>query len=517
MQTNEWLVRRETVYVPVQIPDAVQEQSVELDYVLPDYCPDFFRLLSCTADALITEQEVSEGTLNYTLKVRLHVLYCGEQSSAVQAVTQQLTYHKQLPFPAELSAAEEPVFRLTAEPSYMNCRAVSHRRIDLRGAVRIRIQMSGESRCEVISGAEGLHVRCRTDNVQYISQIFRTQKRFVLSEDFQIAPSQPALLSVLRDHVSLSVTETRIVAGKLIVKGEAAVTLLYAAENSIETLTSVFPFSQIVEQNGLSDEMPCAVTASLNDILLTPESENDGNIRLIHCDLQILLQSEAARSTEAALLTDLYSTVHPVTLQTQDIPLLSAPAEHTETMQMKVTLTQPENVLTKVYAAWAEPAGVQSAPDPDNAEGTVLSGTLHCSVLAADAENRPMMLEQDAPFSWQLPFRSTGQSLPHLTVRSCGYMLSGPEQVMLQPELLLSGSVMQQVPHRLLTDIRIDREERLPVDEDYALRLYFGQPSESLWEIAKRYHTAPEAVREENALTDDVLQSAQMLLIPNVK
>ncbi|MBQ8922623.1 MAG: DUF3794 domain-containing protein [Oscillospiraceae bacterium] len=517
MQTNEWTVRREAVYTPVQVPETVQEQSVELDYVLPDYFPDFFRLLHCTADAWITEQELTDGTLHYTVKVRMHVLYCGEQGGSVQAVTQQLTYRKQLALPAELAAAEQTVFRFTAEPSYMNCRAVSHRRIDLRGAIRIRIQAAGESRREVISGAEGLHVQCRTETVRYISQILRTQKRFVLSEDFQIAESQPALLSVLRDQVVLSVTETRIVAGKLVVKGEAAVTLLYGAENSIEPLTAVFPFSQIVEQEGLSDEMPCAVTAALTDILLTPESENDGNIRLIHCDLQITLQCEAARSTEAALLRDLYSTVHPVTPETAEISLFDAPAAISETMTVKAVLNQPDTVLTKVYAAWAEPSDIRSAAAPEDAEGTLLTGTLHCCVLAADEENRLMMLEQDAPFTWTLPVPAAGQILPPVTVRNCGYTLSGPDSVTVQPELRISGSIMRQTPHRLVTEIAIDRESRLPAEEDYALRLYFGQPEESLWEIAKRYHTAPEAVREENALADDVLRSAQMLLIPNVK
>ena len=57
----------------------------------------------------------------------------------------------------------------------------------------------------------------------------------------------------------------------------------------------------------------------------------------------------------------------------------------------------------------------------------------------------------------------------------------------------------------------------LPAGTDYAMRLYFGQPEESLWEIAKRCHIAADAIREENDLPEDTLSEAQMLLIPNVK
>ena len=49
-------LRRETVLTPLKLPESEQEQSIELDYVLPDYYPDFFRLLACTAEASVTAE-----------------------------------------------------------------------------------------------------------------------------------------------------------------------------------------------------------------------------------------------------------------------------------------------------------------------------------------------------------------------------------------------------------------------------------------------------------------------------
>ena len=128
-----------------------------------------------------------------------------------------------------------------------------------------------------------------------------------------------------------------------------------------------------------------------------------------------------------------------------------------------------------------------------------------------------VFLRPDEPFTWALPSVSAEQELPPVTVRSCTYTLSGSDTVSLQAELAVSGTVLKQGTCRLLTEVSVDSSERLPAEDDYALRLYFGQPEESLWDIAKRYHTAPDAVREENALAEDTLGAAQMLLIPNVK
>ena len=53
--------------------------------------------------------------------------------------------------------------------------------------------------------------------------------------------------------------------------------------------------------------------------------------------------------------------------------------------------------------------------------------------------------------------------------------------------------------------------------EKKTLTLYFPEPGEQVWEIAKRYSTAPAAILEENGLTDDGAAGEGMLLIPAVR
>lgn len=515
MQANEFTLRRTAVPVPVQLPAVTQEQSVELDYVLPDYYPDFFRLLSSSAGAEITEQQLRDGVLDYAMTVRLTVLYCAdpEQSAAVQAVHQQLEYRRQFTLPPELSDADVQI-RVTAEPSYLNCRAVSGRRMDLRGAVRIRVSLSGVRSREVLTDAEGKYLQSRAAPVTYVSQLLRTEKYFTLSDDITVSPAQPPMLSVLRERITPTVTETRIVAGKMLVKGEADVELLYASQSGIETLHASLPFSQIAEQEGLSDDMPCTVTAECAGHLITPEAEQDGDLRNLHCDMQIRLRCTAVRTESGSFLTDLYSTVHPVTLRREALTLLSAPAPYSETLRMKVTLRTADRILTKVYAAWAEPEEVQTL---SGEHGTVIQGMLRCCVMASDEAGVPMSFEQREPFTWELPELPAGAELPPLRVTSCTYTLTGSDSVVMQPELSLSGQMLMPQPAALVTDADIDEAAPLSQDENYALRLYFGQENESVWEIAKRYHTAADAIRAENDLTEDLLPQPRLLLIPTVR
>ncbi len=511
--TNEWRLERESVCAPARILDTVQEQSVELDYVLPDYYPDFFRLLSCTAEPTVVSWDIRDGLLQYSCAVRIRVLYVPEQGGTVQAVTQQLDYQKQLNLPADAAVRNLQV-RLHPTTSYMNCRAVNHRRMDLRGAIRLDIHLSGEREQQVIADACGLHCQCKKETVNYVSQMLRTSKRCVISEALKLNEAQPALLSILREQIALTVNDTRIVAGKLMVKGEAAVTILYTSASGIETLQSVFPFHQIVEQDGLRDDMPCMVEAELADYLFTTEADGNGDIRLVHCDLQVRLLCEAVCTVSADLVTDLYSTVHPCTLQSETVELLECPVPICEHLQTQFALPHPEQSLARVYAVWVEPCDLHME---EGESGSQLVGSLRCKMMAADMDNAPILIEHTEPVTLPLHDIPGDMRLPRVTVQTCSYTLTDAETVTVQVMLLLKGYGMRMCRRTLLTDAQPDADTRLSLAETYALRLYFGQPQEALWDIARRFHTTVAAIQAENEDCCDPLTQAQMLLIPMVQ
>jgi hypothetical protein len=197
-----------------------------------------------------------------------------------------------------------------------------------------------------------------------------------------------------------------------------------------------------------------------------------------------------------------------------ELSLLTLPAAVTESAQVKVHLSQPDAVLTRIYAAWAIP---ESMTAESVADGTVtVNGSVHCCVLAADAENRPLMLEKSEPVTWTAQNLQPGQELPPAEITTCEYTLTGSDSVSVQIGISCSGDVMQRRAYPLLTEIIEQDAPEIP-EKDYALRLYFGQAGESLWDIAKRYRTAASAICEENETVGETLTVPQMLLIPSVK
>ena len=63
-----------------------------------------------------------------------------------------------------------------------------------------------------------------------------------------------------------------------------------------------------------------------------------------------------------------------------------------------------------------------------------------------------------------------------------------------------------------MTDISVIEEEPAERDGDYALKLYFAEDGEDIWEIAKRYKTSVSAVMEENELEDETVHGGMILI-----
>ena len=67
-----------------------------------------------------------------------------------------------------------------------------------------------------------------------------------------------------------------------------------------------------------------------------------------------------------------------------------------------------------------------------------------------------------------------------------------------------------------VNEITVSEDKPKQKDTDYALRLYFADDGESVWEISKRYNTSAAAIMAENELDGGSDTVSGMILIPIV-
>ena len=153
---------KEPVLLTETVFDGQTEQGIEIEHILPDYCPDVFKLLKCTLTPRTVSYSVSDNKLYIDGVVYVKVLSLSEGSSEINVVEQRYTYSKTVDL---TRAVRSPCVKILPAADFCTARAVSGRKIDIRGAVSLKIKVSGVYETQLLCGAEGMGVQVRTETV----------------------------------------------------------------------------------------------------------------------------------------------------------------------------------------------------------------------------------------------------------------------------------------------------------------------------------------------------------------
>ena len=201
--------------------DGQTEQGVELDYVLPDYCPDIFKVLSCTLNpAIVSYNASSDGRLNIDGIVYIKVLYTAEGSENVQCIDGRYTYSKTVDMSRKNIA--DPIISLQMKSDYCSCRAVSPRRIDVRGAVRCRIKATAAFEYELPEIPDGLQVR--TTEVECCGKTLFAGKQMTVREEIDTGAA--GISFIMQCRAIPKITDLRVIADKAVLKGSVTINAL---------------------------------------------------------------------------------------------------------------------------------------------------------------------------------------------------------------------------------------------------------------------------------------------------
>ncbi|MBQ3161700.1 MAG: DUF3794 domain-containing protein [Oscillospiraceae bacterium] len=495
------------------------EHSVELDYILPDYCPEIFKILKCIAIPHIISYEISGDKLNYEMTVSLRILYCAENSTAVQIIEQKLAYSKKIDLGKNVI---NPDVKFIPQISYMNCRAVNQRRIDVRGAVSIEATVTDVVLNDVITDVSGGGVQLKKSSITYPSDYIKNNKTINISDEFDLGSSKPPILNVIRCNAAITSSDKKIIANKLIIKGEICINMLYTYYkediDGIETMQFTMPFSQVIDMEGIDERFTCSVDMSVISCEIEPRSNGDGVSGMVECNVKICVSSSAYRTTTSDLIIDEYSTLYKTTDEKMGLKLELPPDAINSVCVVKNTLTSSDEEISCIYDAWCTIKNYTVHNNAENNRFTINGIAIYC-IIGKNTDGMPVVYEKEEPFTAAVQVEKISDNSRvdiKLIPISCSYNLASDSSVEIKAEIKVVGCLRHIVEIQGITDICINEDDPINKNQNYALKIYYTDGNEDLWEIAKKYGTSVSAIIEENEIEDDIISGSGMILIPIV-
>lgn len=507
----DYKLNRENFTVKETLFDGTVQQSAELDYILPDYYPEIFKVLSIKILPSISKRNLSGTKLDYELVAKVRLVYVSE-SGEISCVEQELSYGKT----AELSAsAKSPKISIQPYTESASCRVVNKRRVDIRGIISIAINAVADETNQAVTQAFGGGIQLKKSLITYPSKRIAVTKRVTVVDEVELGLSKPAVKTVLRADSSVLTFDKKILSGKLLTKGEAEVSLLYIPEGQQdpESIRFTVPFSQISDVEGLDDRYDVIIDASVSSCEIKPSAKSDNPT--VGCELSIEISCLAMRFDSQELAQDAFSTMFETEIQTIDSSIECIPVPINETCRGKASLTYYDGEISSVICAGAEAGRITSDTTKDGE--TVLSGRIVYYAYAKNESGKPIYLETSEIFEHKLPGKAPGAQRTaeiRAAVNSSAYNLTSSNAMEITADLRLTGHLFESCTKSFISGIVLNEAKPVECDKDTAVKLYYAEKGEEPWQIAKRCHASVSAITEENELECERLEESKMILIP---
>lgn len=506
-------LQRQSITINEVVFDGYAEQPIECDALLPDYCPDMVKVLKCTVNTNIGSTAVSGDRLTIEGIAVAHVYYASE-NSAIRHTEYKVPFAKVV----ELrSTPSYPVVTVKPSVDYVNCRAVNQRRVDIRGALTFAVKVTDSKEVQVISDAEGGGLQVRREMVPATDLCGQHEITFPIVEDLELGYGKPAINTVLRTDFRVNVQDHKVIAGKVVAKGDFMLHVCYQAqdaENRLEVMEYTLPISQIIDSEGTDEDCICDVGMFIVSCDVQPKQNEEGEYTIFALDARIKAVVTSYRHKEIPVASDCYSTRFESSCKNRPVTFLRLMDVVRETVMHKASLELPEGV-DSVLDSWCEVDSLSWKYEMGTAQ-TFLKMTV--SMFARMEGGECQYFEQQSDFEHQIAVRGACPGIlfdPTADILSSAYNLVGKEKIDIRCEVAIRGCMMCAVQCNSLDEISVD-ENAPKSKESNKLYLYYAEKGESIWNIAKAYNTSAAAIWEENAASDDTLPDKAMLLIPIV-
>ena len=509
----DYMLNREALVASEIIYDGCQEQPVDLDISLPDYCPDIQRILKCQVYPRIISRGITGDRLELEGNYVVKVFYLDSVGMAVRCSESSNSFSTTISLKQSADNAQIVAF---TRVEYINCRATSPRRLDIHGAFSVCAKVICQGETDVVSNIDGDGVEQQKNTLAINKVVGFSQQQFSVDEILELGQGKPAADNIIRTDAFTSMQDFKIVANKLMIKGEVYMKFLYSSsekDSSLEVMEYAIPFNQMLDCDGVTEDCMCDIKLSVVGIEAQIKNDYSGDKIFFDVQVKIYASAVAYRNSEITMVTDAYSKQYELNIASKQKNIDNLVQSVSDTYILKTTLTTEDVSVSKVMDIWNEMSTV--AASLENGQ-IIYKGKISLCVLALNTENRPFYFERMADFEYSRPYSGTTQNTrcsSDICVAGISYRITG-SGIDVKAELKLSANIYVQSSFKMITDVTADETKPRAQDKSAALSIYYADAGESLWNIAREYCTSVDAIKLENDLTGEFVENRGMLLIP---
>lgn len=492
--------------------DGSLEAPLDLQYDLPDYCPEIQKLLKCRVTPQVSSCVATQDGLQCEGICDVRVLYLDSKGSGLRSCQ----FTKEFSAVGKLKGSGDlAVTAAAASVSHLTCRASGARRIEIHAAVSLEALAVCQRTLELPTALEGEGLEVRSQTLEGYQAVNAVSHSFQVEDQIPFKNGKPPVDAILRWDAACRVSEVRVEEEQIRAAGAVEVSFLYlpAGEGGPETMSASLSFSQTIACNGAGEGCLCWLRAYPGECSIQPREDDMGENTSVSVTIKLTVLALLYKPCEVQLLEDAYSRLRPLNLRWEQGTFLRQAETVSQVCKKKVTMSLGGEEIRRVVDLWQEQSSVQAVMEQGSLS---FRAKWNLCLLYENAQGKLCCAEKSCDAS----FPAEGVGVPGGKCRVWGrtdlweYRIVDRNAVEVSTETEVSALVCREEERRFLTGAP-SKENVPPYPKEHKLLVVYASQGESLWEIGKSHRASMEELRALNGLAEDALPDRRPIIICN--
>lgn len=278
------------------------------------------------------------------------------------------------------------------------------------------------------------------------------------------------------------------------------------------------PFSHLIDFEGINENSACDIDYNIAEMAFDPAEDSDGELKMLNCDVTLNINVSAFDKRFIQIIDDAYSTSARINFERKSLQFEDILSENNVQLTAKESIPIEENEpeVAEIFNVICKPLLADCTIDN---EKVTLEGVLSTNILylTGSGEQPVYCKNRDIPFKQTFEVKGIKEGMKidaQLDVEHCSYNIisSGEVDIRITINANVKVNYLTALPVIIkASDSPIEEKKR----QNASITIYFVQPNDNLWKIAKKYLKTVDEIKKLNNIEDnDPLAVGQQILIP---
>ncbi len=491
------------------VKSVVSSCSLDFDIILPEYFDTISKILDCIILPVCESTNISGDKINVSGIAKLQILFTGEDGKLYCYKNEQ-KYTKVIQV---TDISPSACLDINQRVVSLNFRALGPKRVSVKSNIMISVFPTELKAIDVIQLIEDECIEVNKNSKDVYIPVAFAERDILINGEISLSESLNENAEIIRSDTIFEINDTKTIHNKVYINGNCHISMLYFTEGCKFTKTKKYtiPFSEILDINGIEDNIECYIDHKINDTrIFKSEAANSNTLSV---NISVTVKVNALNKDTVVYIDDLFCTENELEASFSDVVMI----ENTECKNEILSISCDDDGLIgsefDIIDSWTDEISIVSAQDKDSKNVVVLCGNYKILIKSRDGEISCIVNSFSKDLN--IPSNISYERKEDIKVKlsSITSLQTSNDKIRTTMDFVVEVKSHNTCKARMLTNYSKQTDDCRKTDKGVVL--YFASKGEKIWDIAKHNKVSVEKVMSHNDLKEQILKNDTMLFLPN--